>query len=128
MLTAKATKIVLSSAVPTINIPKKEIVTAYARVSTLSTEQAESQERQEAYYTEYIKRRSDWTYRDIYADPGLSGTRAEKRPNFMRMIEDCRQGLINRILVKSLSRFARKRTNHNVQTLFYSNKARGLVS
>jgi len=107
MQTAKATKIVLPSAVPTINIPKKEVVTAYARVSTLSTEQAESQERQEAYYTEYIKRRSDWTYRDIYADPGLSGTRAEKRPNFMRMIEDCRQGLINRILVKSLSRFAR---------------------
>ena len=90
-----------------LNIPKKEIVTAYARVSTSKMEQAESQERQEEYYKDYIKRRNDWVYRDLYADPGLSATRAEKRPGFMRMIEDARAGLFNRILVKGLSRFAR---------------------
>jgi len=43
----------------------------------------------------------------IYADPGISGTRAERRPDFLRMIEDCRQGKIQKVLVKSISRFAR---------------------
>lgn len=44
---------------------------------------------------------------EVYKDPGITGTKAEKRPDFLRMIDDCRAGKINKILVKSVSRFAR---------------------
>ena len=44
---------------------------------------------------------------DIYADEGITGTSAEKREDFQRLLADCRRGLIDRVLVKSISRFAR---------------------
>lgn len=44
---------------------------------------------------------------DIYADEGITGTSAAKREDFQRMMADCRRGLIDQILVKSISRFAR---------------------
>ena len=47
---------------------------------------------------------------DIYADEGITGTSAEKREDFQRLLADCHRGLIDRILVKSISRFARNTT------------------
>lgn len=44
---------------------------------------------------------------DIYADEGVTGTSVEKREDFKRMLDDSGRGLIDRILVKSISRFAR---------------------
>ena len=61
-----------------------------------------------------------WEYVPGYADWGVTGTKAEARKNFMRMIEDCRAGKINRILVKSISRFAR----NTVDTLMYIRELR----
>lgn len=49
----------------------------------------------------------DWELADIYADQGITGTSIDKRDDFLRMMEDCRKGRIDRILVKSSSRFAR---------------------
>ncbi|MBD5147710.1 MAG: recombinase family protein, partial [Oscillibacter sp.] len=49
----------------------------------------------------------DWDLVDIYADRGISGTSAEKREDFQRLIADCKRGRIDRVLVKSISRFAR---------------------
>ena len=94
------------------NIPKaatvqKLLVAAYARVSTEKEEQEDSFERQVEHYTALINGKSDWQLVEVYADPGISGTRAEKRPNFMRMIADCRAGKIQKVMVKSISRFAR---------------------
>lgn len=82
-------------------------VAAYARVSTEKEEQEDSFERQVEHYKQMIYSKPEWQYVDIYADPGISGTRAERRPDFLRMIEDCRAGKIQKILVKSISRFAR---------------------
>ena len=82
-------------------------VAAYARVSTEKDEQEDSFERQVEHYSNMIKNNSDWQLVKIYADPGISGTRAEKRPEFMQMISDCRDGKIEKVLVKSISRFAR---------------------
>lgn len=82
-------------------------VAAYARVSTDSDEQEDSFERQVSYYTNFIQSNRDWEFVKVYSDPGISGTRAEARPGFMEMMEDCRKGRINRILVKSIARFAR---------------------
>ena len=82
-------------------------VAAYARVSTEKEEQEDSFERQVEHYKQLIYSKPDWQFVDVYADPGISGTRAEKRPDFLRMIEDCRAGKIKKVLVKSISRFAR---------------------
>lgn len=85
----------------------KEPVAAYARVSTEKEEQEDSFERQVEHYTAMIQANPKWSFVEVYADPGITGTKADKRPNFMRMIDDCRAGKIKKVLVKSVSRFAR---------------------
>ena len=82
-------------------------VAAYCRVSTKQEEQANSYETQVAYYTEKIHTNPKWQFAGIFADKGLTGTQADTRTDFMRMIRKCRQGKIDLILVKSVSRFAR---------------------
>lgn len=86
---------------------KLEKVAAYCRVSTDSKDQLNSYRTQIGYYTNYIAQHPDWELADIYADEGISGTSLEKRDEFKRMLADCRAGKIQRILVKSVSRFAR---------------------
>ena len=82
-------------------------VAAYCRVSTDSEEQLTSYENQMKTYTEMIGRRTDWRFAGMYADEGISGTRADKRPQFTKMINDCMSGKIDYIITKSVSRFAR---------------------
>lgn len=86
---------------------KKLRVAAYARVSSDSSDQLNSFMAQTDYYATLISSHEDWTMADIYADEGISGTSALKRPEFQRLISDCKKGRIDRILVKSISRFAR---------------------
>lgn len=82
-------------------------VAAYARVSSDSDDQINSYLSQVNYYTSYISSNEDWELVDIYADEGISGLEARKRDDFNRMLADCRAGKIDRLLVKSTSRFAR---------------------
>lgn len=82
-------------------------VAAYARVSSASDDQLNSFAAQNNYYTTLISSKDNWSMVDIYADEGITGTSAEKREDFQRLLADCRRGLIDRVLVKSISRFAR---------------------
>ena len=82
-------------------------VAAYCRVSTDDEEQLTSYEAQQSYYTDKIMTNFEWTMAGIFADRGLTGTSAKKRPEFLRMIRQCRQKKIDMILTKSISRFAR---------------------
>ena len=82
-------------------------VAAYCRVSTDQEEQESSYEAQIGYYTEKINSNSEWQMAGIFADEGITGTQAKKRPEFLKMIRKCRQRKIDVILTKSLSRFAR---------------------
>ena len=82
-------------------------VAAYARVSTDSTDQANSFLAQMEHYNRVITSNERWTMVDVYADRGITGRSASKRPDFQRMLADCRMGKIDKILVKSISRFAR---------------------
>ena len=84
-----------------------EKVAAYCRVSTDSSDQLNSYHTQIGYYTNFIAQHPGWELVDIYADEGITGTSLEKRDEFKRMLADCRSGKITRILVKSVSRFAR---------------------
>ena len=80
---------------------------AYCRVSTDSEEQMTSYEAQKTYYTDKIMQNPQWSMAGIFADEGITGTSAEKRPEFLRMIRLCRKRKIDLVLVKSISRFAR---------------------
>ena len=82
-------------------------VAAYCRVSSDSGDQMNSFMAQLNYYTTLIGSKDNWTMTDIYADAGITGTSAEKRPDFQRLLSDCRKGQVDKILVKSISRFAR---------------------
>ncbi len=82
-------------------------VAAYARVSSSSEDQKHSFAAQTAHYTELITSHPDWDLVDVYADEGITGTSAERREGFQRLLADCRRGRIDKILVKSSSRFAR---------------------
>ena len=93
--------------------PKR--VAAYCRVSTDREEQEHSCDTQKAMYTEMIMMKPTWQMAGIYADEGITGTVAKKRPGFMKMIEDCRKGKIDMIVTKSVSRFSR----NNLDCLMY---------
>jgi DNA invertase Pin-like site-specific DNA recombinase len=82
-------------------------VAAYARVSTDSDEQLISLETQKNHYERYIKARKDWEYAGIYYDEGISGTKLTKRDGLKKLLDDCEKGLIDYIIVKSISRFSR---------------------
>ena len=87
--------------------PPQIRLAAYCRVSSDSSDQLHSFAAQIKYYSEYCKRHPEYSFVDIYADEGITGTSMEKRDDFRRMLRDCKKGLIDRIIVKSMSRFAR---------------------
>lgn len=84
---------------------------AYARVSSDSEDQLNSFAAQIRYYTELLQNSTDAVFVDMYADEGITGTQAKKRPEFLKMIGLCRQRKIDLILTKSLSRFARNKVD-----------------
>lgn len=86
---------------------RQDRVAAYCRVSTDSEEQLTSYTNQMKVYREMIASKKEWEFAGMYADEGISGTMAEKRPEFTRMIDDCLKGKIDYIITKSVSRFAR---------------------
>lgn len=86
---------------------KKVRVAAYCRVSTNSADQVNSFFAQMKYYNDYIYHNSDMVLVDIYADEGITGTSIERRDEFKRLIKDCKNRKIDRVLVKSVTRFAR---------------------
>lgn len=82
-------------------------VAVYVRVSSDSINQTSSFELQKNYYTDIVDRHEGWTLVDIYADEGITGTSLDHRDSFLKMIEDCKAGMIDLIVTKSVSRFAR---------------------
>ena len=82
-------------------------VAAYCRVSTDSEEQINSYKNQLAFYTEKINGKTEWKFAGIYADEGITGTSMKHREDFKRMLRACREGRIDLILCKSVSRFGR---------------------
>ena len=94
---------------PTITEDKesKIRVAAYCRVSTNSEDQQNSLMAQMRYYENFLADSETERLVSVYADEGITGTRMDKREEFQRMLKDCRRGKIDRIIVKSISRFAR---------------------
>lgn len=82
-------------------------VAVYVRVSTDDIRQTTSYELQKKYYEDFVVRHPNWTLVKIYADEGISGTSMAHRDAFQQMIRDCKAGMIDLIVTKSVSRFAR---------------------
>lgn len=103
----------------TPKIPKKAEkirLAPYCRVSSDSADQMHSFATQIRYYSEYEKKNPQYQIVDIYADEGITGTEMEKRDEFNRLLRDCKRGKIDRIITKSVSRFARN-TEELIATL-----------
>ena len=86
-------------------------VAAYIRVSTDSTDQEYSYETQERYFNQLIENHPDWNAVGVYSDYGISGTSSDKRTGFKRLMRHCGEGKIDRVVCKSISRFARNTTD-----------------
>ena len=121
-----AVKVIRATRTPTRLAPemeqKKLRVAAYARVSTDTDEQEGSYEAQVNHYTMLIQNNPDWEFAGMFADDGISGTQAKKRPEFLRMIEECENGQIDMIITKSISRWAR----NTLDSLTYIQKLKDL--
>lgn len=90
------------------DIRKQQLrVAPYCRVSTGSEEQETSFTAQMEYYTQRIADTEGWTMVKMYADKGISGTSAKRRPEFLKMIRDAEKGKIDLVITKSVSRFCR---------------------
>ena len=88
--------------------PKENLrVCAYARVSTNQLDQINSYNAQIEEYSKRIKENPNWEFAGLYSDEGISGTSYKNRKGFNKMLKDARAGLIDKILVKSISRFSR---------------------
>lgn len=92
---------------PTLNTQEsKKKVCAYARVSTNNDNQGESLENQIQYYENLILNNPDYEFAGVFTDKGITGA-TKNRPEFQRMLELARNGKIDLIITKSISRFAR---------------------
>ena len=113
----KVTVIPAKQAFAGVNSPdlRPKRVAAYCRVSTDREEQEHSFETQKQMYTDMIMMKPNWQMAGIFADEGITGTIAKKRPGFMKMIDECRKGKIDIIITKSVSRFSR----NNLDCLMY---------
>ncbi len=87
-------------------IPTRKRVAAYCRVSSGKDAMLHSLSAQISYYSELIQNQRGWEYKGVYADEALTGTK-EHRPEFQRLINDCRNGKIDMIITKSISRLSR---------------------
>lgn len=89
-------------------IPKAYSVGIYARLSKDDERAGESVsiENQKAILTKHVEEQPGWVLHEIYIDDGWSGTNFD-RPSFQKMIADAKDGVINLIIVKDLSRFGR---------------------
>ena len=90
-------------------LPKLEKLTrvaAYARVSSGKDAMLHSLSAQISYYQKLITSHQGWEFAGVYADEAFTGTK-DNRQEFQRLIQDCKDGKIDMIIVKAISRFAR---------------------
>ena len=90
---------------------KKLRVAGYCRVSTSLDSQEMSIESQRNHYRDYILSNPDWELAGIYWETGISGTKAETRPELQRLLADCAAHRVDLVITKSISRFSRNVTD-----------------
>ena len=97
-------------------------VAVYARVSTEHEAQINALENQLEWYKIEGSRHPDWEIVEVYVDQGITGTQAQKRPEFLHMIEDAKKGKFDLIITREVSRFAR----NTVDALSYTRQMKAM--
>ena len=97
-------------------------VAVYARVSTEHEAQINALENQLEWYKIECSRHSDWEIVEVYVDQGITGTQAQKRPEFLRMMEDAKKDKFDLIITREVSRFAR----NTVDALSYTRQMKAM--
>ena len=82
-------------------------VAGYIRVSTLSQVATGESLSTQADEIKRFTENKGWELVETFEDKGLSGSKAENRPGFMKMIKDAERGLYDGIVFSRFSRFAR---------------------
>ena len=102
----------IPTSIPAIPKPQQKIkAAAYARVSTLMDSQQTSMEAQRQHFEEEIRANPDYEFAGVYLEAGVTGTKSEIRPELQRLLKDCKDGHIDLVLTKSISRLARNLTD-----------------
>lgn len=109
-------------------------VAIYGRVSTQHEAQIDALGNQMQWYEDQLNYHPNWKVIDRYIDEGLTGTLAKRRPSFMRMIEDAKDGKFDLIVTREVCRFARNTVdtlmitrdlrNYGVEVFFVSDNIR----
>ena len=97
-------------------------VAIYGRVSTEHEAQLSALENQLQWYDDQVRYHPNWTVCERYIDEGITGTQAKKRPAFLRMIEDAKNGKFDLIVTREVCRFAR----NVVDTLVVTRELKGI--
>lgn len=87
------------------NEPMKHVV-IYARVSSNTMDQLESLKAQVSGLTKFISGHNNWKLVDVHIDIA-SAKKGSVRPAFHKMIEECKAGLTDIVVVKNISRLGR---------------------
>lgn len=88
-------------------IAQKKRVAVYCRVASDSGDHSHNYAAQKIRYTEMVGKHPDWELASIYADTGITSADRRTHGEFKKLLTDCKQGKVDIILVKSISRFAR---------------------
>ena len=99
-------KVIERSASQVPAAPKLIRVAAYARVSSGKDAMLHSLSAQVSYYNNLIQNHPGWIFCGIYADEAVTGTK-DSRDQFQKLLADCRAGMVDLVITKSISRFAR---------------------
>lgn len=83
------------------NEPMKHVV-IYARVSSNTMDQLESLKAQVSGLTKFVSGHNNWKLVDIHIDIA-SSKKGAVRPAFHKMIEECKAGLTDIVVVKILA-------------------------
>ena len=97
-------------------------VAIYGRVSTEHEAQLSAFENQQAWYEGEASRHPDWIIVARFYDAGITGTAAKKRPQFMRMMKEAREGKFDLVVTREVCRFAR----NTVDSLSYTRELKSL--
>ena len=100
---------------------RERVVVFYGRVSTEHEAQLSALENQMQWYEDQAKFHPNWKVIDKYIDEGITGTQAKKRPSFLSMIEDAKEGKFDLIVTREVCRFARNTVDTLVTTRMLKN-------
>lgn len=100
----------------------KRRVAIYGRVSSEHESQLSAFDNQVIWYDKEVQKHPGWELIEKYFDKGITGTQAKKRPSFLRMIKDAKQGKFDLIITREVSRFAR----NTLDTLKYTRELKAL--